>query len=218
MEKYLEQTPMHIVTKTFVGAVLLATIGGCATTSTEMANETASDTSLLANSSYVTDSTNKVVLSSEDCVRTISWDSESRVVECNSSAKVADKAPVKMTEVGETMVSFNGRALFGFDSASLSSDGQAQLDILTAKLNNQSSIKQIEIVGHTDSIGSEDYNQSLSEQRAETVKRYLQQSLQTVAVSAKGMGESSPVASNVTDDGRSLNRRVDVNVAASIAQ
>ncbi len=193
--------------------ILAAAIGqGCATT----VNESVSEKSpLMANSNYVANSTNQIVmLSSDECVRTISWDTDNVVVECNSSAK----APVAAPAPKATMVSYNGRALFEFDSARLTSAGKMELNQLTSKLNGQNTIKQIEIVGHADSVGTDNYNMSLSEQRAESVKRYLQQSLRTVSVVAKGMGEGSPVANNSTNEGRRLNRRVDVNIAASVEQ
>ena len=94
--------------------------------------------------------------------------------------------------------------------------GKVELDRLTAKLNTQDSIKSIEIVGHADNVGSDAYNQTLSEQRADTVKSYLQKSLRTVAVTASGLGESAPIADNDTESGRSQNRRVDVKIAAIV--
>ncbi len=199
-----------------LGVLILATaiVQGCATTATEQMSE---KSPLMANSSYVANSAKQIVMSSSnDCVRTISWDTEKTIVECNSSAKgpVAMEAPAPKA----TMVSYNGRALFAFDSARLTAAGQRELNQLTAKLNGQNTIKQIEIVGHADSVGTDNYNMSLSEQRAESVKRYLQQSLRTVSVVAKGMGEASPVANNSTNEGRRLNRRVDVNIAAAIEQ
>jgi len=94
--------------------------------------------------------------------------------------------------------------------------GQAELDRLTAKLNAQDKIEAIEVVGHTDNLGSEQYNQKLSENRAEAVRQYLQRSLNNVTVNTSGMGEAVPVADNETESGRRLNRRVDVKIAALI--
>jgi len=88
------------------------------------------------------------------------------------------------------------------------------LDQLTSKLNRQDEITGIDIVGHADSRGSDSYNLTLSEQRADSVATYLQQSLKTVSVASNGMGESAPIADNTTDEGRRLNRRVDIKVAA----
>jgi len=180
---------------------------GCAT------SNNASDEPLLAaakspHSSYVAASVEQMVMSTHNlCVRTTNWSADNVMGECDGVV-----AP------GSTLVAYNGRALFEFDSANITNAGMAELNRLTARLNAQDKIKSIEIVGHADSIGTDMYNQKLSERRAESVKGYLQQSLRDVAVTAKGMGESSPVADNGTDNGRSLNRRVDVNIAAMVEQ
>jgi len=161
--------------------------------------------------SYVISAGSDIVKSSKDsCVRTSGWDSADLVVECGGV--VADAAP------GNILVAYNGRALFEFDSSVLTGAGQVELDRLTAKLNSQDSIRSIEIVGHADSVGTDSYNQNLSELRAESVKSYLQRSLRTVAVTASGLGESAPIADNDTETGRSQNRRVDVKIAAMVEQ
>ena len=186
---------------------------GCAT-------KNSSDEPLLAgaasapNSSYVmsNDKKNIVMSVADQCVRTVRWNSEDFVGECGDVEVVAEAAP------GNVLVAYNGRALFEFDSSALTGAGEAELDRLTAKLNSQDKIKSIEIVGHTDSVGTDVYNQNLSELRAESVKSYLQKSLRTVAVTASGLGESAPVADNNTESGRSQNRRVDVKIAATVEQ
>lgn len=69
----------------------------------------------------------------------------------------------------------------------------------------------IEVVGHTDSIGSESYNRQLSLRRAQAVASYLEgQGVQSVRLEILGMGESRPVADNTTESGRALNRRVEL--------
>ena len=73
---------------------------------------------------------------------------------------------------------------------------------------------QIEIEGHTDSVGGDDYNQQLSERRAQSVRTYLvQQKIASTAVDAEGFGESRPVATNATASGRQQNRRVELVVS-----
>lgn len=189
----------------FVAASLFQ---GCASTNSVSDEPLLAAAATAPNSNYVANTTQKIVMSTDDkCVRTISWEPDNGVVECTG---IAAKEP------GSTLVSYNGRALFEFDSASLTGVGKAELDRLTTQLNAQDQIKTIEIVGHADSIGTDIYNQRLSERRAESAKRYLQRSLRSVAVSAKGMGESVPVADNATDNGRRLNRRVNVNIAAMV--
>ncbi|MBC7927616.1 MAG: OmpA family protein, partial [Bryobacteraceae bacterium] len=73
---------------------------------------------------------------------------------------------------------------------------------------------KIEVEGHTDSVGSEEFNQKLSEQRARAVQEYLTgQGLPSNMITAKGLGKMQPVASNDTNDGRQKNRRVELVVS-----
>jgi OOP family OmpA-OmpF porin len=71
----------------------------------------------------------------------------------------------------------------------------------------------VEVAGHTDSVGSEEYNMGLSDRRANSVKDYLiSQGITATRLTARGYGESQPVASNDTDAGRAQNRRVELIV------
>ncbi|MBI2817913.1 MAG: OmpA family protein [Acidobacteria bacterium] len=73
---------------------------------------------------------------------------------------------------------------------------------------------KVAVEGHTDSVGGDDYNQRLSEQRAASVRGYLvQQGVPANDVRAEGFGESDPIASNSTPEGRQRNRRVDIVVS-----
>jgi len=101
---------------------------------------------------------------------------------------------------------------FDFDKATLRPDAMPVLDeavrILKAEPNTS-----IVVVGHTDSIGTEQYNMKLSERRANTVRDYLvKHGIAASRITAEGMGESKPVASNDTADGRAQNRRVELHV------
>lgn len=72
----------------------------------------------------------------------------------------------------------------------------------------------VEVMGHTDSTGSEDYNWRLSEQRAASVSQYLMaQGLASSRIQSSGLGESYPIASNSTPEGRQLNRRVELTLS-----
>jgi len=76
---------------------------------------------------------------------------------------------------------------------------------------------RLDVEGHTDSVGGDDYNQKLSEQRGSTVSGYLlQQGMPTNAVTSKGFGESQPVASNDTAGGRQQNRRVELVISGDL--
>ena len=97
---------------------------------------------------------------------------------------------------------------FEFDSAQLTSAGRRYLDKMAAMLRGQPELT-VEIIGHTDSLGAETYNQELSQARAESVLNYLaDKGVEHARLTATGRGESQPVASNETEEGRARNRRV----------
>jgi OOP family OmpA-OmpF porin len=101
---------------------------------------------------------------------------------------------------------------FDFDKATIRPEGKAVLDGAAALLKKHDRVV-VEVAGHTDSIGSEEYNQGLSERRANAVKDYLTaQGVTATRLTAKGYGESQPVASNDTEAGRAENRRVELIV------
>lgn len=99
---------------------------------------------------------------------------------------------------------------FGFDEAQLSADARGALDLFARELLARNENVFIEIQGHTDSVGSEDYNMKLGERRAEAVRRYLnaQHAIPLHRMSVISYGESEPVTDNSTRDARAQNRRV----------
>ncbi|MEC5395196.1 OmpA family protein [Bergeyella sp. RCAD1439] len=104
---------------------------------------------------------------------------------------------------------------FGFDSSNLTASAKANLDKLAEVLTNNPDTN-INIYGHTDSRGSADYNQKLSERRAGAVKSYLMsKGIASSRMFAMGMGMNEPVASNDTDAGRAKNRRVEFAITAN---
>ena len=111
-------------------------------------------------------------------------------------------------------VVLSGRALFPYDSAQLTGQGNSEMNTLIDKLKTYSDIELVDVVGHADSRGTLEYNQGLSERRAETVKAKLEGSFPQVPITASGLGETAPIASNDTEDGRRLNRRVEIRVEA----
>ena len=99
---------------------------------------------------------------------------------------------------------------FAFDSSALSPAAQSALDGVASRLQFHE-VKRVEIAGHTDSTGPEDYNQGLSERRAQSVADYLMKGgIAGSRMDVRGYGETQPVASNDTREGRAQNRRVQV--------
>jgi OOP family OmpA-OmpF porin len=112
-------------------------------------------------------------------------------------------------------LSLDADANFDFDESTLKPAGRASLDQLVSDMR-QVDVSSISIVGHTDSIGSEAYNQALSERRAASAANYLvQQGVNPNLITATGRGETQPIASNDTAEGRARNRRVDIAVDAT---
>ncbi|MDU9390170.1 OmpA family protein [Pseudomonas japonica] len=109
-------------------------------------------------------------------------------------------------------LSDQGNVLFAFDSAELTAAAQQQLQGLVEKLSNPQ-VRTVRVVGHTDSQGSDAYNQGLSERRAGSVATYLiNAGITPQKVSSEGRGESEPVADNESDAGRAQNRRVELHL------
>mgnify|MGYP001229787701 FL=1 len=122
----------------------------------------------------------------------------------------------KVERVGEgIVVEFSSNILFGFDQSSLSNDAKVNLDKLVTVLNHYPDT-DIEIQGHTDSRGSESYNQTLSEKRASEVNSYLlQKGIAGTRMKIKGFGETLPKYDNDTEEGRAQNRRVEFLITAN---
>ena len=104
--------------------------------------------------------------------------------------------------------------LFAFDSDVLAEADKAELDELAAKLKSEAPDATMAIAGFTDSVGSDAYNQKLSERRAVSVANYLvaQGVPQASIVGVIGEGEANPVADNATAEGRADNRRVEIAI------
>jgi outer membrane protein OmpA-like peptidoglycan-associated protein len=122
-----------------------------------------------------------------------------------------EELDAKKTDRG--MVLTLGDVLFATDESELKGGAVSNLGKLASFLNEYQD-RTVIIEGHTDSVGSEDYNLGLSQRRADAVRRYLMnQGVSANRLSATGMGKGSPVASNETATGRQQNRRVEVIIA-----
>jgi outer membrane protein OmpA-like peptidoglycan-associated protein len=120
-----------------------------------------------------------------------------------------------VTRVGEGLVvTFESGLLFDFDSDRLQPEARRNLDSLAAHLATFGDSKLM-LVGHTDSVGTSAYNQTLSERRATAVAGHLtSRGVASNRVVIAGRGESEPIAANETDAGRQANRRVEIAVSA----
>ncbi|UZE24983.1 OmpA family protein [Pseudomonas sp. B21-056] len=103
---------------------------------------------------------------------------------------------------------------FEFNKSTLTAADKQVLSGVATRLKQESSTAQLRVTGHTDSVGSNAYNQRLSEKRANSVVQYLVESGVPRAsfVSVAGAGESQPVADNKTADGRAMNRRTEIKI------
>ena len=133
------------------------------------------------------------------------------------AAEIKNTVPdAKVERVGEgIVVEFSSNVLFGFDSSNLSADAKVNLDKLV-KILNVYPDTDIEVQGHTDSKGTESYNQNLSQTRAGAVSGYLfNNDISNNRIRTKGFGENMPKYDNNTENGRSQNRRVEFLITAN---
>jgi len=102
--------------------------------------------------------------------------------------------------------------LFDFDKIDIKPNGRRILDRLV-KFLNENRDKRIDLEGHTDWIGTEKYNQGLSERRAASVRNYLiKMGVSSSRITTRGFGEARHIANNQTSEGRAKNRRVEVKI------
>jgi len=130
-----------------------------------------------------------------------------------AAAAVAPKpaeAPKPAPQPVKVAITIQAEALFDFDKSVLKPDGKKSIDEAIAKMKTVD-VEMVIATGHTDSIGTDAYNQKLSERRATTVKEYMvSQGIPAAKITTLGKGETQPVATNKTADGRAKNRRVDI--------
>ncbi len=150
-----------------------------------------------------------------ECWRTSHWTApteENYVEGCDPEMKKAEAPPPAPQPVIHE-VTISAKALFDFDKATLRPDAQEVIRDLAAKIKGLSQVDKIVVRGHTDSIGTEAYNMKLSERRAEAVKQALiAEGIDGSIIVTEAYGESQPVASNKTREGRQQNRRVEIEV------
>lgn len=121
-----------------------------------------------------------------------------------------------VSRVGEGIaVTFASGLLYDFDSDVVRAEAAANLRNLAASLNKYPNTDLL-IVGHTDAVGTSEYNQTLSQRRATSAANYLaSQGVASTRLQSVGRGETEPIAANDTEAGRQLNRRVEIAIIAN---
>jgi OmpA-OmpF porin, OOP family len=156
------------------------------------------------------------------CWRNSNWTPATAAVGCDGALIPPPPAPPPVAAPAPqppaaTKVTYAADAFFDFDKAVLKPEGRAKLDDLVGKVQGIN-LEVIIAVGHTDSVGTDAYNQRLSVRRAESVKAYLvSKGIEKNRVYTEGKGEKQPVADNKTSEGRAKNRRVEIEVVGTRA-
>src|SRR5690606_35044373 len=139
------------------------------------------------------------------------WTPETGIAGCDG-VPVAEAPVVAPTA---TKVVLNADTFFDFDKDTLKPEGRQVLDQVASQASTIN-LETLIATGHTDSVGSEAYNQGLSERRANSVKNYLvSKGVPADRIYTEGKGETSPVASNSTREGRAQNRRVEIEIVGT---
>jgi OmpA-OmpF porin, OOP family len=124
---------------------------------------------------------------------------------------VAAAPPPPPAPAAGPIFTIEGDVAFDFDSARIKPEFYPELDQIAAALR-ENPAEQLSLVGHTDAIGTEQYNEGLSQRRAQSVAEYLQQAgVPGSRLITSGAGENQPVATNETPEGRAQNRRVEIS-------
>jgi OOP family OmpA-OmpF porin len=176
---------------------------------------------------------------SGECWRDVSWTPATAAAGCDGAlaapkaaapAPVAAPAPAPVAApapapapaaaapaAAAAKVTYAADAFFDFDKSVLKPEGKAKLDDLVGKVKGIN-LEVIIAVGHTDSVGTDAYNQKLSVARSEAVKAYLvSKGIEKNRVYTEGKGEKQPVADNKTKEGQAKNRRVEIEVVGTRA-
>ena len=132
-----------------------------------------------------------------------------------AAAPAPAPAPAPAAAAVSSKVTYAADAFFDFDKSVIKPEGKAKLDDLVGKVK-AINLEVIIAVGHTDSVGSDAYNQKLSLRRSQAVKAYLvSKGIDKTRIYTEGKGEKQPVADNKTKEGRAKNRRVEIEVVGS---
>ena len=184
------------------------------------ANTVLADAGGIANEGYVGDGEHHYVRdSSGNCVRTSSWKPEDKTVDCGAEPPpVVENVPVPPPAPVYEKTTMSADAFFDHDKSTIKPAGKEALHELNDRIKAKGArVVDIDVIGHTDSDGTEEYNQALSVRRAQSVKDYMvSEGIDPSIIDVSGQGELNPIASNATREGRAKNRRVDINVGVAV--
>lgn len=180
------------------------------------------------NGGYVSADGSAVRTGEGDCLKLGGFSEETQVNACEGIEDEVEEAVAEPETAPEpapapepvakepivTTATLSGEALFDSNSAELNAGSEQAMADLVTQLEQYQEISDIKVTGHTDSMGEEDYNLELSERRAQAVQTFLQAAFPNANVSWAGLGETSPVSTNSSKEGRQANRRVDIQVIA----
>ncbi|WP_316929514.1 OmpA family protein [Arcticibacter svalbardensis] len=133
------------------------------------------------------------------------------------AAEIEQKVPgAEVIKTGEGLiVKFNDGILFDFNKSDLKSAGVTNVASLASTMQNNPETN-IMVIGHTDNVGSDSYNNSLSERRAQSVKSLaISNGISASRITISGKGKAEPIADNTTETGRAQNRRVEIVIVAN---
>jgi OOP family OmpA-OmpF porin len=170
---------------------------------------------------YWTDSSGNIVRNSDgDCIHTSDWTPEMATVVGCDGVTLDKTAELFVGQPSGLVANINipAASMFAFDSAELTEEGKEVIRLKREALANElSNAYAVIVIGHTDSTGNPDYNLDLSERRATSVRDYLiSLGGNGDKLKAIGLGDMSPIASNDTDEGKAINRRVEVAIVAEL--
>jgi OOP family OmpA-OmpF porin len=182
-----------------------------------------------------------------NCVRTSQWNLDRNIVGCgkakpapvaaapapaaaapaaasssaSSAAAVVPAAALAAVPASQNKpmrtVTVSGDAFFDTNKATFRKEAQPELEKISARVRNVTSVEAVQITGFTDNTGAADYNQKLSEARASTVRDFLvKNGIDPSKITIVGRGMNDPVADNSTKEGRAKNRRVEVMVKGAV--
>lgn len=149
------------------------------------------------------------------CWRDNNWTPATASANCDGW--LAPKKAAAAPSVTQSKITLQADTLYDFDKATLKPEGKATLDKIAKDLG-KIKLEVIIAVGNTDSVGTDAYNMALGQRRAQSVKAYLvSKGVDGSRVYTESKGKSNPVASNATAEGRSKNRRTDIEVVGTAA-